>query len=446
MRKSSLRFCRLELLSGVGRAKWQLIDLLTREPISAFEECMADASEKRYRTRLRYATALAYFFDYLLAVNALSGIYQQGQLSKILISYPALLAMGSEEMAAALRLEEGMHYLANGVSRLAFAPHQASSVSNSLVPVNRLMALCAKIEATARAKAEFYKLPVEERYFGSFQIMSESLIPQRELLHIRQNSVLGSVIKSCSQRLVYRRAKLTHHEGIALPQEAKAFPSEYFLKLVKSATCWRDKVLWLLLGALGIRVSEALNIELNHVDFERQEIYVLNPAGCRLAVELDERYDRFKGRETYYTFPIPSLRKTLFDAIEKYLETEFVPGSKSGTQHLLQYVATPRRGDAYVTVSYENLAKRFKAAASRCGAPLNKYALNPSHKEHSLRHMYGDYLHNEVGVELSELQVMMGHAQMTTTQKYARPKVERLRKKLAEQDDSMFGGANTLLH
>lgn len=407
---------------------------------------MADFGANKYQSRRRYATALAYFFDYLLALDVFSGKYGLGDLKKIISTYPAVLAMGSADMADLLRKELGLEYISRGLTGLSILPHQSASVSNSLAPVNRLIEICAKLEATARAKAEFYNLPVGELYFGSFQMLDEIFISRQEMLSIRQNSVLGNVIRVHPGRLKYSRAKLTYNEKVAVPQEAKEFPRSYFLKLVSSATCWRDKVLWLLLGVLGIRVSEALNITLSHIDFERQEVFVIDPTGNRLAVGDDEKYERFKGRNTCYTFPLPGLRGVLFHAIENYLANEFVPNPAGGDTHLLQYVDYTRRGKSYITVSYENLSKRFKAAAARGAVPFNKLA--PSHKEHSLRHMYGGYCSNdwpvnpangEFGLSDPEVQMMMGHALMATTRKYARPRVEKLRKKLAAQDDEIFG-------
>jgi site-specific recombinase XerD len=92
------------------------------------------------------------------------------------------------------------------------------------------------------------------------------------------------------------------------------------------------------------------------------------------------------------------------------------------------------------------MAKGFKKAVKQAEVPMpsNDKDWSP----HSLRHLYGVYMLNDYpvaperglfGLELIEVQMLMGHANIRSTQHYARAKHHRLAAKLKTSDEALLG-------
>ena len=239
--------------------------------------------------------------------------------------------------------------------------------------------------------------------------------------------------------------------GASTQKREMDFPAEFLNALIDKATSWRDKCFWLMLATIGIRSSEALNLLITDIDFESQKIYIFDPSGNRALMDEDDpKRQRFKGREMAYTYPIPELKKDLFYAIEQYMKLEYVPYLKSGHKnYLLQYVDSQHRGRPYVDVSDQSVASNFKKAVKAANIP------KPLHSEnltlHSLRHMYGVYCvndypinpkNNQIGLPLVDVQMMMGHSNISSTAHYARSKRRKLEAKLKASDLEMLGISN----
>jgi site-specific recombinase XerD len=92
------------------------------------------------------------------------------------------------------------------------------------------------------------------------------------------------------------------------------------------------------------------------------------------------------------------------------------------------------------------MAKSFKKAVKQANVamPSNGKDWAP----HSLRHLYGVYMLNDYpvaperglfGLELVEVQMLMGHTDIRSTQHYARAKHHRLMAKLKTSDEAQLG-------
>ncbi|WP_218512004.1 site-specific integrase, partial [Variovorax sp. dw_308] len=214
-----------------------------------------------------------------------------------------------------------------------------------------------------------------------------------------------------------------------------------------AATSWRDKALWLLLAASGIRMSEARNMLLEDVLPDEQKVYVIDPTKRRFQPPPSVLMQpRFKGREIAATYLFPPLRQQFFSALEQYLKLEYVPTAKPGeAKFLFQYDEPTRRGLPLVNASDTALTNSFKKAARKANVPLRfdgrEYTV------HSLRHLYGVYMLNDYpvdvsnrryGLPLTDVQMLMGHAKISSTQMYARAKRDRLMQKLEASDQALL--------
>jgi integrase len=147
------------------------------------------------------------------------------------------------------------------------------------------------------------------------------------------------------------------------------------------------------------------------------------------------------------TYLFPPLRQQFFSALRHYLEQEFIPAYVPGqSKYLFQYVEPKLRGQPLVNASDAALNKPLKAAAARAGipgpVPGRLWTL------HSLRHLYGVYMLNDYpiapaegrfGIPITDVQMLMGHKLLRTTEKYARPKTARLVARLEASDRQMLG-------
>ncbi len=451
-------FVRRETVQN-GQDSWRL-EMLDGSPVPAFSSFCGSISDLAASSRKRYAEVVSRFLDYLYECGALDQPISARRLNVIIDVYPILLRDGCGEVAKRIEQrftescemlsgspdEDDEAWLAQVARELDWDAIQPSSFANTLAAVNRFLRLS---ESLAREAAERQTV-----LFGGetdFAPLIEALRRTderrwREVVAMKQNSLLGSVAKFAPSGI--RRPKRLRNRKARPQEENLDFPLDQIPRLIQAATSWRDKALWLLLGASGIRLSEARNLLLEDVDLVQQRVYVYDPRGRRYKLEsTDEIRYRFKGREVAHTYLFSPLREQFFETLEKYLRHEFIPKSKPGEpQYLFQYIDPARRGMPLVDASDSALAKSFRRAVVAAAIPhlmrRRRWTI------HSLRHLYGVYMLNDFpvdpkkgtyGLDLVEVQMLMGHAKISATALYARGKHRRLVEKLAASDATILG-------
>jgi len=145
----------------------------------------------------------------------------------------------------------------------------------------------------------------------------------------------------------------------------------------------RDRALLELLYASGLRVSEAVGLDLEHLDLDRQEVRV-----------------RGKGaRERVVPFGRPAR-----EALVRYLR-EGRPALEGGKGSRALFLN--RYGGRLSARFVQALVRRYAGLAG----------LEPGVHPHTLRHTFATHL-LEGGADLRAVQAMLGHASPTTTQVY----------------------------
>lgn len=323
------------------------------------------------------------------------------------------------------------------------------SFDNTIAAVNRFLRLSESLAREAGEKAALLGVDAKQGYTALIKALDGAMTLSRHEAHaMKQNSMFGNVAKYAPKGIQRARGLRTPGNPSLSARRVLDFPRDFLQALIEAADSWRDKCLWLMLGATGIRASEALNLHLDDIDLEAQKVYVFDPHGRRAELgENDPSRLRFKGRERAYTYPIPELRRDLFYALQQYLCLEFVPCYKPGEPaYLFQYVEATKRGQPYVDASHAALTQSFKRALRAADVPVPKEGKD--WVLHSLRHMYGVYMVNDFpvnpqlgqfGLPLVDVQMMMGHASIRSTAHYARTKHRRLEAKLAASDQAMLG-------
>lgn len=431
----------------LGKPSWKL-ETKSGTPIPAFSHFCESFLGNPFSTRKRYAEVVSRFIDYLYEVGVFDGPVRAAHINAAITAYPILLVDGSKALATRVRKGDADLWLADAAEALDWAPLKSTSLCNTLAPVNKFLRLSENLAREAHEHALFLGLTVSEGPVALIEAVSgRETVGGLQVAAIKQNSMFGNVAKFATKGIKRARGLSSAGAGSRSPKRDRDFPREALAELIRRATSWRDKTLWLMLAALGIRTSEALNLLLADIDLEGQRIFILDPHERHAQMSGDDQNRlRFKGRQVVYTYAIPELKSELFYAIQKYLELEYVPSSEPGEpNYFFQYVEGTRRGRPYVDVSAEALRKNFQRACKAAQVPLPFGAA--SSVLHSLRHMYGVYLVNDFpvnasqglfGLSLVDVQLMMGHANVKTTAKYARPKRRRIEARLQASDEAML--------
>jgi integrase/recombinase XerD len=168
--------------------------------------------------------------------------------------------------------------------------------------------------------------------------------------------------------------------GRPLPKHLKEEEIDLFLAIVDDV---RDKAMFMLMLRSGLRVAEVANLKLDAIDFRRGKILVESGKGG-------------KDRVVYVS-------KDAVKALVAYLKIR----PKSSSQYVFLVSKGPFRGQP---LSIRSIQKRMKHHT-------RKAALKASC--HQLRHSFATEMLN-AGADLSTIQDLLGHASVTTTQRYCK--------------------------
>ncbi len=155
----------------------------------------------------------------------------------------------------------------------------------------------------------------------------------------------------------------------------------------------RDRAMLQLLYATGLRVSELVSVKRNDLNMELGVVRTTGKGGKQRLVPV--------GRQA-------------LAAVQSYLENDrsrILKGKNS------EYLFVTARGSLLTRQAFWNLLRRYGLQAGIAGK------LSP----HVVRHSFATHL-LERGADLRSLQIMLGHADISTTQIYTHVLRERLRK------------------
>ena len=158
----------------------------------------------------------------------------------------------------------------------------------------------------------------------------------------------------------------------------------------------RDRAILEMMYATGMRVSEVVNIRLDQIDFERGLVQTIGKGDKERIVPMGEM------ATDWVKAYLQTARKVLLK--NKQCDALFVSQKKAGMTRQLAWL----------------IVKRYAEEAGIV-------QLSP----HTLRHAFATHLVNH-GADLRAVQMLLGHANIATTQIYTHVATERL-KKLHEQ-------------
>jgi len=168
--------------------------------------------------------------------------------------------------------------------------------------------------------------------------------------------------------------------------------TERLLNGLPSGDAWaeRDRAILETLYSTGLRVSELVGLDWQHVDLENECVRVFG-----------------KGRKER----IVPVGEIALDALRAYRSELREEGIETAA------VFVNRRGGRLTTRSVARFVKRY---ALRSGTPI-------SASPHALRHTFATHLLNQ-GADLRAIQELLGHASLSTTQRYTHVNLDHLMK------------------
>jgi len=155
----------------------------------------------------------------------------------------------------------------------------------------------------------------------------------------------------------------------------------------------RDRALVELLYGAGLRVGEVASLDVRDVDLHRGDVRVLGKGGVERVV------------------PVPAEARA---ALSAYLAARRAPGLLAKP---LFTALRPRR-DGPRRLGVRDIRRILKSRALGAGI---RERVHP----HRLRHSYATHL-LDMGADLREIQELLGHASLSTTEKYTAVSVDRL--------------------
>ena len=199
------------------------------------------------------------------------------------------------------------------------------------------------------------------------------------------------------------RCRLDPTAGIPGPRQAKQLPRPLAVddcvalcEAPARGAAWpgparelRDRALVELLYGAGLRVAEAAALDVRDVDLHRGDARVMGKGGKERVV------------------PLPAAAR---EAVAAWLETRRGPGSLG--EPLFTSLRRARR------LGPRDIRRVVAARARRAGIASRVHP-------HRLRHSYATHL-LDMGADLREIQELLGHASLSTTQRYTAVSAERL--------------------
>ncbi|MGW0248357.1 tyrosine-type recombinase/integrase [Nocardia goodfellowii] len=190
----------------------------------------------------------------------------------------------------------------------------------------------------------------------------------------------------------FRRARLRQRINDVVP---RAIPDMLWDELFAAMSCDRDRALLLCYVSSGARAGELLAVGIGDVDWAGARIYVVS-----------------KG--TWLRQPIPVSAEAL-RYLAKYLDTDGTPG-------IDEPLWRTRRGKPRA-LSYWAMRRILQRANETLGTDWTL---------HDLRHTAATRMANDPALTLTEVQAILRHANIETTGRYTRVRVEELFDKLQE--------------
>lgn len=302
--------------------------------------------------------------------------------------------------------------------------------------------------------------PLESKYISSVREAYETSIR----LH---SSMFADLLPARPDRNQRPEFKQQNNTGSHLKDIPKSFPPDKITKLIEAASNPRDKMAFILMAFGSLRISETAHIFLEDAarsfrDTKAAYVAIGHPAegyyewidrqgrshGGTRAEYLMEKYgrvprNRMEGTAEYagwkgmefgdvknrgFVYWIHEAAGIYFRKLfEEYFTEVFRDKPEGWPGHPYLFVKLDRDhfGEPLAII---NLANQFYATCEKIGLDRRMHGVNP----HGLRHFYGFYGADILGLKLEDLQKQMHHASPLSTMVYYHVSQLKVRERLIE--------------
>lgn len=407
-----------------------------------YANALLTTKKKQFNTREKYCRFVAGFVDYLVeAAKLYREVGRQGFLTteyfhvgqttadlsgpmlvELIKIYPKVLA-GAEHSKDKAVAELARRLGRNVCSKQSQRLH--------IVAINHYLNMSEDFNQRVHQSGvpEINGLPVYAEASLFPHIYDNAEVSTFERIAMQSRSMIGGVIAGGPRlkRLAALTPEVVDDSDADHYDFDSGFPEEHAPALITSGfELYRDRALYCLLAASGVRISEALALTWHDINFEERRVYIRNPRTKHLEdvylgyFKLEERKSLpWKGRTHPYTLLIEPFASEFWKLLEIYMRNEMI----NTDQHpfIFQILKGPRTGHPLILTDHSNLRKDFKSACRKIG-------VEDVWSPHSLRHMYGVYCLNwwpnsdgTYGLMPEKVQFLMGHSHIESTMNYAKP-------------------------
>ncbi len=411
------------------------------EPFSHFCRVLANRKGYSRATLESYAGCVARFLDYVFEASLTTySKVNTVDIESLIHSYESFLLYG----------KDAEHPLAN---ELAHRLGKDRATSYKSVSQN----IEASVRMYLEASSQRLKAGRTDPLFSRLLEKSPEYLSSKEISKIKANSWLSGMIRGGLSRAIPKRGKLfpsvskRSREFQTSPFLKKPFPIESTVSLLRvekpkrARFYFRDMSVYAVMLATGCRSHEALQLRMGDVRIESDgggTVELHNPfqrsaPGLTPAEAKDLAW---KGRQTPTTFLLHPFADLFFEHLNNYFKYEY----NASVNH--DFIFQKANGRPLFTAKRKDLNTTFKKYAAKAGlSDLTGIS------RHSLRHNYGTYVLNYMpipgnsmpGLPMPFVQILMGHASMSSTEKYAKHDDEMLNAYVQHANNFLKQGRET---
>lgn len=405
----------------------RLYDLATGEPIQAFNAYSDYIHNQIGHTFAesvpgQYASHVANFFDYAYETGVMGGAPLEEEAAlKTINKYYEFLTKGINSKDFVIR---------KAAIALNKSPVEIISANTYVSAVNNFMHITqAKLKDAARLLqiltgndllSKVRTLPLlEDRHRSPSEMkrISESTLKFGTEIKKYNNLAAGGI----------PGGKIQHYN------QSRHFPVDKVLHLLNGIDDPLHRCAAALMAAGGLRQSELWPIRSSDIDEKTRTLQIEDPNFHRHpSAEKVHKKLPFKGRLTAAVVMFEPFKSIFFEAYAEYLSVR----PTTASDYLFVSDSQNTYGQPLLTCQKANttlkqLNRALRAVQVKLWPNSDKHELYASH---SLRHFYGTWARNFVhipgrpgmGLDLAEIQIIMGHKDIKSTERYAKLSAENL--------------------
>ncbi|MCH4160530.1 MAG: tyrosine recombinase XerC [Bifidobacterium sp.] len=277
-------------------------------------------------------------------------------------------------------------------------------------------------EAHGHARSTLARKIVSVRRFFSYlsQRGHISTNPSEELVTPKQTQELPRILTQLQAKTMMDSAEQAIDDVTAsssIPSRDAQHPDPQLSTNRKSiAVELRDAAIVELLYATGIRISELIGLDLNDIDFSSRTLRVLGKGNKQRVVPFGVPAQHALERWIDEGRPI----------ILQHSQTGVNSGNTGSEQHLDAQKHASSKANAHAVFLGLRGKRLGVRQASTIVHELARQAGVPDISPHSLRHSAATHM-LDGGADLREVQELLGHASLNTTQRYTHVSIEQLK-------------------